>query len=393
MTTLGLGAADFDAADFDALRAEVAAAPVTPQRVAEALRRRGHPVSADVVAAVHARVLRETVGLGPLQPLVDDPAVTDVLVNGPGVVRVDRGRGPEATDVVLDDEAQVRRLAQRLAALGGRRLDDAAWWCDVRLPDGTRCHAVLAPVARPGTAISLRVPRHRSFSIDDLSRTRMLSPVAARVVREVVAARLGFLVSGGTGTGKTTLLATMLSEVPDAERIVVVEDSSELRPDHPHVVGLEARGENVEGSGAVDLHTLVRQALRMRPDRLVLGEVRGVEVLDLLAAMNTGHEGGCGTLHANAATQVMARIEALAAPAGLGPQAVAAQTLAAVDVVLHVVRDGDGRRRLAQVAVLGRATGPDGHAVAVPALEFGADGGVVEGPGAQRLAALLAGRR
>lgn len=379
--------------EFDAVRAEAAAAPLTPQRVAEILRRHGRPVSADVVSVVHERILRETVGLGPLQELVDDPDVTDVLVNGPGVVRVDRGHGPQPSHVHLDDEAQVRRLGQRLAALGGRRLDDSAWWCDVRLPDGTRCHVVLAPVARPGTAISLRVPRPRSFSIDELQATGMLTPVSARVVRDVVAGRLGFLVSGGTGTGKTTLLATMLSEVPYGERIVVVEDSSELRPDHPHVVGLEARGENVEGRGAVDLRTLVRQALRMRPDRLVLGEVRGVEVLDLLAAMNTGHEGGCGTLHANAATQVLARIEALAAPAGLSADAVAAQTLAAVDVVLHVARGHDGRRRLAQVAVLGRST--DGRAVAVSALEFPSTepGRVVEGPGATRLAALLAGRR
>ena len=380
-----------DPAEFEALRAEVAAEGTSPQQVAAALRRRGRPVSAEAVAAVHARVLRETVGLGPLQALVDDPEVTDVLVNGVGTVWVDRGAGPVPSRVAFAGEEEVRRLAQRLAALGGRRLDDAAWWCDVRLPGGIRCHAVLAPVARPGTAISLRVPRPRVFGVDELLASGMLTEVGARVVREVVAQRLGFLVSGGTGAGKTTLLATMLSLVDPHERIVVVEDSSELRPEHPHVVGLEARPENVEGTGAVDLRTLVRQALRMRPDRLVLGEVRGVEVLDLLAAMNTGHEGGCGTLHANSATQVLARIEALAAPAGAGRDAVLAQVAAAVDVVLHVARDREGRRRLAEVAVLER----NGRAVlAVPALTCEASGALLEGAGAERLAQLLGrGRR
>src|SRR5690606_29565624 len=185
---------------------------------------------------------------------------------------------------------------------------------------------------------------------------------------------------------KTTLLATMLAMVPHHERIVLVEDSAELRPDHPQVVGLEARPASAEGTGAVDLRTLVRQALRMRPDRLVLGEVRGAEVVDLLAAMNTGHEGGCGTLHANSATQVLARIEALAGPAGLGRHAVASQVGAAVDVVLHVTRGGDGRRRLAQVAVPQLT---DAGLEAPWALEFDADGGMREGPGADLLARRL----
>lgn len=387
--------------EVDLLRADLAGGEVTPQRVAESLRRHGFPVAPELVRGVHGQIHRSAFGLGPLQGLVDLPDVTDVLVNGPGPVLLDRGQGPETTDVVIETEEEVRRLAQRLAALGGRRLDDAAWWCDVRLPDGSRFHAVLAPVARPGTAISLRVPRSRAFSLDQLVELQMLTAPGARLVRDVVLGRLGCLVSGGTGAGKTTLLTTMLSAVPREERIVVVEDSTELRPDHPHVVGLEARPANVEGAGAVDLRTLVRQALRMRPDRLVLGEVRGVEVLDLLAAMNTGHEGGCGTLHANSAAQVMPRIEALAAPAGVGPRDVATQVLAAVDVVLHVARGSDGRRRLAEVAVPGRRgrwgeaagavdvlAGP-GELVMVPALEFTEDGRVLEGPGADLLASRL----
>lgn len=359
------------------------AGELSPQRVAEVLQRQGRPVGAEVVRAVHEDLQRSAFGLGPLAPLVADPAVTDILVNGPGPVWIDRGQGVEVSSVTMASEPEARRLAQRLASLGGRRLDDATPWCDVRLPDGTRFHAVLAPVSRPGTAISLRVPRARGFTLDELVAAQMVTPTGARLLSDVVAGRLAFLVSGGTGSGKTTLLATMLAMVGHHERIVLVEDSAELRPDHPQVVGLEARPASAEGAGAVDLRTLVRQALRMRPDRLVLGEVRGVEVVDLLAAMNTGHEGGCGTLHANSATQVLTRIEALAGPAGLGRHAVASQVSAAVDVILHVTRGPDGRRRLAQVAV---PTLTDSGLEAPWALEFDADGRLHEGPAADVLA-------
>ena len=230
----------------------------------------------------------------------------------------------------------MRRLAQRLAALGGRRLDDATPYADLRLADGTRFHAVLAPVARPGTLVSLRVPRPRVFTLDELVAAGTLTPTAPGCCGPSSSRRLAFLVSGGTGTGKTTLLAALLSLVDPGERIVLVEDAGELRPDHPHVVGLEARPPNIEGAGAIDLRTLVRQALRMRPDRLVVGEVRGGEVVDLLAALNTGHEGGCGTLHANSAVDVPARVEALALAAGLGRAAAHSQLASAVDVVLHL---------------------------------------------------------
>ena len=359
------------------------AAELSPHRVAEVLRHLGRPVGADVVRAVHEHLQRSAFGLGPLAHLALDADVTDILVNGPGPVWIDRGGGVEPSEVVLGSEAEVRRLAQRLASLGGRRLDDATPWCDVRLPDGTRFHAVLAPVSRPGTSISLRIPRARGFDLADLVSLQMVTAPGARLLRDVVVGRLAFLVSGGTGSGKTTLLATMLGLVPPEQRIVLVEDSAELRPDHPQVVGLEARPANAEGAGAVDLRTLVRQALRMRPDRLVVGEVRGAEVVDLLAAMNTGHEGGCGTLHANSATQVLARVEALAAPAGLDRAAVASQLGAAVDVVLHVTRGRDGQRRLAEVAVPMAGT----SGVEAPwALRFTADGDLVEGPAADALA-------
>ena len=216
------------------------------------------------------------------------------------------------------DDAEVRRLAQRLAAVVGRRLDDSSPFVDARLADGTRVHAVLASVATPGTCLSLRVPAARTFSLADCVAGGSVSPAAAEVLRRVVEHRLAFLISGGTGSGKTTLLAALLGLVGPQQRIVIVEDSRELNPAHPHVVRLEGRPVNAEQRGAITLTDLVRQALRMRPDRLVVGEVRGAEIADLLTAMNTGHEGGCGTVHANSAADVPARLEALAALGHLG---------------------------------------------------------------------------
>ncbi|NEN79071.1 TadA family conjugal transfer-associated ATPase [Nocardioides zeae] len=360
---------------------------VTPARVAAALRAHGRPVGDATVLAVHEELRREVLGAGPLDPLLLRPGVSDVLVNGPTEVYVDVGRGLELTDVRFTDEAAVRRLAQRLAAQAGRRLDDAVPHVDARLADGTRFHAVLAPVARPGTLVSLRVPPRGRFGLEDLEARGAVSGPGARLLRRVVAQRLAFLVSGGTGTGKTTLLGALLGLVPAAERIVVVEDASELRPAHPHVVALEARPPNVEGAGEVTVRTLVRQALRMRPDRLVVGEVRGGEVVDLLAALNTGHEGGCGTIHANGAGDVVARIEALAQAAGLSRAAAHAQVAAALDVVVHVARGRDGRRRLAQVAVPVRRD--DGLVETRVAVAFDAAGRLVEHEGAERLALLL----
>lgn len=360
---------------------------LSPHRVAEALRETGRPVGDAAVLAVYESLRRDVVGAGPLEPLLRMPGVTDVLVNGSGRVYLDRGAGLEMTDVVFPDDESVRRLAQRLAGMGGRRLDDSTPYVDLRLTDGTRLHAVLAPVARPGTVISLRVPRQRVFSLEELVAARTLTTATADLVRAIVTARLAFLVSGGTGTGKTTLLTALLSMVDPRERLVVVEDSSELRPDHPHVVGLESRPPNIEGAGEIDLRTLVRQALRMRPDRLVVGEVRGAEVVDLLAAMNTGHEGGCGTLHANSALDVPTRVEALALAAGLDRAAAHSQFASALDVVLHLARGPDGVRRLAQVAVPERDRAGWVHMLV--AVEIDADGVVSKGPAAARLAALL----
>jgi pilus assembly protein CpaF len=373
---------------LDRVRSQVVAdgrAPTTGD-IARALRADGVLLAADDLLAEATRMHGELAGAGPLTALLRDPEVTDVLVTAPDEVWVDRGRGAEPVPVRFADDAAVRRLAQRLASACGRRLDDAMPYVDARLPDGTRVHAVLAPLAVSGTCLSLRVPSRRAFTLDDLVRAGSVPEEVEPWIRAVVAARLSLLVTGGTGTGKTTWLSMLLGLVEARERIVVVEDSAELRPAHPHVVRLEARPANVEGAGAVTLRDLVRQSLRMRPDRVVVGEVRGAEVVDLLAALNTGHEGGCATVHANSAGDVPARIEALALAAGLGRDAVHAQLAAGLDVVLHLVRDRSGARRWSSLSVAARS----GDRTSVVEALAARDGRVVRGPAYDRLAERLA---
>jgi pilus assembly protein CpaF len=356
--------------------------------VAAALRDAGRPVGDATVLGVLEVLRRDVVGAGPLEHLLRLDGVTDVLVNGADAVYVDRGQGLELTTVRFPDDAAVRRLAQRLTAGVGRRLDDASPYVDVRLRDGTRLHAVLEPLARPGTLVSLRVPRRRAFTVAELEAAGTLPPEGARILRKVVERRLAFLVSGGTGSGKTTLLNALLSLVDPAERMVVVEDTSELRPTHPHVVALESRPANAEGAGHIDMRTLVRQALRMRPDRLVVGEVRGAEVVDLLAALNTGHDGGCATVHANSASDVVARLEGLALATGMPLAAVHSQLGAALDVVVHCVRDGrSARRRVTEISMVERTTA--GTVEVSPAVAFDESGGVHEHRSAPALAARL----
>ncbi len=366
---------------------------VTPAAVADALRATRSLVTDAVVLEVLDALRRDSLGAGPLDPLLSLEGVTDVLVNGPDEVYVDVGSGLELTSVRFSDDDDVRRLAQRLAAAAGRRLDDGSPYVDVRLDDGTRLHAVLAPLSRPGTCLSLRVPARRMWTLDELAAAGTVPGSAVSLLRDVVSARLAFVITGGTGSGKTTLLNALLSLVAPLERVVVVEDAGELRPDHPHVVSLEVRLPNIEGAGEVSLRTLVRQSLRMRPDRLVVGEVCGPEVVDLLAAMNTGHEGGCSTVHANSATDLPARFEALGVTAGLTRDAVSAQLAAAVDVVLHLHRDGAGQRRLTEVGVVHQPG--SGPVQVLPAVSFRPGGTPVVGPGAELLDDRLqsAGRR
>ncbi|WP_373180230.1 TadA family conjugal transfer-associated ATPase [Mycobacterium marinum] len=368
--------------------------PLRPSVVAAAIRAESGGMLGDTEVLANLRVLQtELTGAGILEPLLCADGTTDVLVTAPDAVWVDAGNGLRRSEVRFADEAAVRRLAQRLALAAGRRLDDAQPWVDGHLGGiGTggltvRLHAVLPPVAAAGTCLSLRVLRPTTVDLAALIASGAIAEQAAELVGEILAARLAFLVGGGTGAGKTTLLAAMLGAVAGSERIVCVEDAAELAPRHPHLVKLVARCANVEGAGEVTLRQLVRQALRMRPDRIVVGEVRGVEVVDLLAALNTGHEGGAGTVHANSPGEVPARLEALGALGGLDRAALHSQLAAAVQVLLHVTRDQGGRRRLSEIAVLHRAE--DGLVAALTA--WHADRGMAQDGGAV-LRGLLSGR-
>jgi pilus assembly protein CpaF len=378
-----------DAALVDRVRSRLVRSgdPPTAARVAAVLRSEGAVVGDRALLDVVGALRSELAGAGPLEPLLADPEVTDVLVNGPSEVWVDRGSGLQRSPVGFPDAASVARLAQRLAAAAGRRLDAAQPTVDARLPNGVRLHAVLPPISPAGPLISLRIARSRAFTLDELQDRATVTTEVAHLLREMMRRRITFLVTGGTGSGKTTLLSSLLSDVATEERIVLVEDSGELRPTHPHVVRLEARHANVEGTGQVDLRELVRQALRMRPDRLVVGEVRGAEVVDLLAALNTGHDGGCGTVHANSPEALPARLEALALAAGLGREALHSQLVAAVQLVVHVERSRDGGRRVAALSVLDRSA--DGLAEVVPALVVSENRQQREGPGARRLSSIL----
>ena len=339
-------------------------APLRPKVVADAIRAESGGVLGDTELLSNLRILQtELTGAGILEPLLCADGTTDVLVTAPDAVWVDDGNGLRRTDIQFADEAAVRRLAQRLALAAGRRLDDAQPWVDGQLTGlgaggfAVRLHAVLPPVAVGGTCLSLRVLRPATQDLSALIAAGAIAPAAAELIDDIIAARLAFLVSGGTGAGKTTLLSAMLNAVAPDERIVCVEDAAELAPPHPHLVKLVARCANVEGVGEVTVRQLVRQALRMRPDRIVVGEVRGAEVVDLLAALNTGHDGGAGTVHANNPGEVPARLEALGALGGLDRVALHSQLAAAVQVLLHVARDRAGRRRLSEIAVLRETDG------------------------------------
>lgn len=343
-------------------------------------------VSARDVVGLGRRLRQAIAGAGPLlDPLLSDRSVTDVLVNGGRGVWVDRGNGMERDERAsrgLSDDSSVRALAVRLAAACGQRLDDSSPIVDGTFPDGLRLHAVLPPLAAEGTLISMRAHRPVSFTLAELAEGGMFDRFALRLLLALVAHRANVIVSGATGSGKTTLLAAVLGEVPSDERILVIEESAELRPSHPHVVHLQVRRANVQGAGEVALSELVRAAMRMRPDRIVLGECRGAEVREVLTALNTGHEGGWATIHANSAADVPARLTALGALAGMSEDVVAAQAASALDAVVHIERR-DGVRVLAQVAVLERRRG---ELTASVALEF--DGkAVAQGPAWPRLAA------
>ncbi|KAA0962817.1 TadA family conjugal transfer-associated ATPase [Microbacterium sp. ANT_H45B] len=312
------------------------------------LRPRVAAASADTASARFRSSVEVDPVFGALAPFCVDDEVTDIFVNGSSGLFVDRGRGTEAVEGWSMSEREVRDLAVALVASGGRHLDDQAPCVDVRLESGIRVHAVLAPVATSGTALSIRVPRVRAADLEALSALGTFVEGQLAWLRRLVGARANILITGGTGTGKTTLLAALLAAAPADERIVTIEDVAELRLTHPHHVALEARQPNLEGAGGISLARLVRESLRMRPDRLVVGECRGEEVRELLTALNTGHDGGAGTLHASGLHDVPARLEALGALAAMDTSALARQVVSAFTVVLHLDRSPAGQRRIAQ---------------------------------------------
>lgn len=324
---------------LDSLRESLtsSAEPVTAARIAEAVRASGLALGSRTTAELVRTLRDELVGLGPLQPLIEQPGITDVLIDGRRQVWTDGRDGLVRTDVRFFSEEQVRGLARRLIALSGGRLDEGQPCADGRIGD-CRIHAVIPPVAVEGTMISVRISRGSAATLEQLALQWDAPEVWLPVLRGIVAARLNCLISGSTGSGKTSLLGSMLAECPHRERIIIVEDTTELRPDHPHVLHLQQRRGNVEGAGQLGMGQLVRETLRMRPDRLIVGECRGSELKDFLTAMNTGHQGAVGTIHANSPHAVPARLIAMGALAELPPESVALQAGAALDAVIHMER-------------------------------------------------------
>ncbi|MDY6082494.1 MAG: TadA family conjugal transfer-associated ATPase [Actinomycetaceae bacterium] len=341
--------------------------------------------TADVVG--RGRELRRALsGAGSaLQPLLEDPEVTDVLVNGVNGVWIDRGFGMERVhqlDGYWPSRVDVRALAVRLASACGQRLDDSMPIVDGTFPGGMRLHAVLEPISAEGALISLRTHRPVAYSLDDLQESGTFGAGMRVILDALIAQRANVMISGATGSGKTTLLSALLSSVGSHERILVIEESAELFPQHPHVIHLQERHANVQGAGAVPMPVLVRAAMRMRPDRIVLGECRGAEVRDVLSALNTGHDGGWATIHANSAEDVPSRLVALGALAGMSESVVAAQAASALDAVIHVQRTAAGRR-VAQIGTFVRRQSELSAQLAVRVDEV--DGSLHAGPGWDRL--------
>src|SRR5687768_9409058 len=310
-------------------------------------------------AALCERVLLLANGLGPLEPLLSDASVDEVMVNGPGEVYVERRGRIERTGVAFGGEAELMHAIERVLAPLGRRVDEASPLCDARLPDGSRVNVVIPPLSLSGPCLTVRRFRHQGFSLRELVAGGTLPGDVAGLLALCVAARAAVLVSGGAGSGKTTTLGALSGAIPGEERIVTIEDAAELRLRQRHVVRLEARPANLEGRGEVTIRQLVRNALRMRPDRIVVGEVRGGEALDLLQALNTGHDGSLSTVHANSPADALRRVETLALMAGVGlpHAAIREQVASAVDVVVHQERAHDGSRRVESVTEVLRIAG------------------------------------
>ena len=339
--------------------------------------------------ALCRRVLLLATGLGPLEPLLSDPSVDEVMVNGPGEVYVERRGRIEPTGVSFGGEAELMHAIERILAPLGRRVDEASPLCDARLADGSRVNVVIPPLALDGPCLTVRRFRHEGYSLRELVELGTLTGEVAELLALCVAARAAVLVSGGTGSGKTTTLGALSGAIPGEERIVTIEDAAELRLRQRHVIRLESRPANVEGRGEVTIRQLVVNALRMRPDRIVVGEVRGPEALDMLQALNTGHDGSLTTVHANSPADALRRIETLALMAGVGlpHAAIRDQVASALDLVVHQARLPDGSRVVESVSEVLRVAGGAGTR------ELWTRGGRLRTPGPGDLASRLAALR
>ncbi|HEY3415009.1 MAG TPA: CpaF family protein [Armatimonadota bacterium] len=315
-----------------------------------------------VVEMLRKEVLYELRGHGPIQPLLDDPSVSEVMVNGSDSVYIERYGRLEKSDVRFQDDNHVRRIIERIVAPLGRRIDESSPMVDARLKDGSRVNAIIPPLALNGPVLTIRKFSRKPFSSQDLVRMGTYNESMERFLQAAVGARLNIIVSGGTGSGKTTTLNVLTSFIPENERIVTIEDAAELQPQQEHVVALESRPANIEGKGEITIRQLVRNSLRMRPDRIVVGEVRGGEALDMLQAMNTGHDGSISTAHANAPRDTLARLETMVLMSGttLPARSIREQICSAVHLIVHQARMRDGTRKITNVTEL---VGMDGDVI------------------------------
>jgi len=320
--------------------------------VQDLLDREVAPLNFDEREALVEQVLHEIFGLGPLEPLLQDPSVSDILVNTYKQVFIERGGRIEKTDVRFKDDRHLMQVIDRIVSAVGRRIDDSSPMVDARLADGSRVNAVIPPLAIDGPHVSIRKFKKDALSAEDLLRYETVTPPMLELLQGIIKAKLNVLISGGTGAGKTTLLNVLSSSIPGNERIVTIEDSAELQLRQPHVVRLETRPPNVEGAGQVTARQLVINALRMRPDRIIVGEVRGSEAVDMMQAMNTGHDGSLTTLHANSPRDALSRLETMVAMANLNlpEKAMRQQVASALQVVIQVSRLSDGTRRLSSIS-------------------------------------------
>lgn len=332
--------------DDDLLKAELT------KLVHEILEGESVPLSMKERESLIADIQNEVMGLGPLEPLVQDQSVNDILVNRADQIYVERAGKLQLTDVKFRDEGHLRKIIEKIVSAVGRRIDESSPMCDARLPDGSRVNAIIPPLALDGSVVSIRKFSKDKLQISDLVEKRSLTPEIAELLRGIVEARLNILISGGTGCGKTTILNILSSFIPEGERIVTIEDSAELQLRQDHVVRLETRPPNVEGRGEVTQRELVKNCLRMRPDRIVMGEVRSGECLDMLQAMNTGHDGSLTTIHANTPRDCLTRVETLVAMSGLNlaTKAVRHYISSAIDVVLQMTRLSDGSRKMTSLS-------------------------------------------